>query len=326
MTPGKILTLALGALIALSTPAIARSDYSGLNFSAHDITTLASVGVTPEYIHQIQALGYKDISAHDITTLYSVGVQPEYVQQTKKLGYNLSAHDITTLYSAGVTPEYIQQMISKGSSKFSAHDLTTLSSIGVTPEYVRQIRDLGYKEFSAHDFTTLYTSGITPEYIKQLKKSGQHNLSAHDIITLYSSGVSSDYIKQLKKPGQHKVHIPEIHIPEIHIPEIHIPEVYVNVPNIDVKVKTNPVAASKYEYEYKTDSQSMWNTIAKNIAITLMLALIGCAIYFIYRKRNVVPATEPLDTRINNFEKRVNDLQDILLSIDNRLDRRIRQN
>ena len=289
MNPGRLLTFAFIVLIASSFSTDARS------FSAHDIKTLASAGVPVEYIQQVQELGYKDISAHDITTLYHVGVVPNYIKDIKNLGYkDISAHDITTLYAVGVKPDYIKQ--------------------------IKKL-DYGHHNFSAHDLTILYSAGVTSEYVKDLKKSGQNNLSAHDIITLYSTGVTPEYIQRLKVSGQHGIHVPEIHIPEIHIPEINI-----LVPNIQVQVKTNAGNASQYQYENETSDKWFWKTFAKYAVIALFLACLLLPIgFYFWKKRDQISVSDPLDTRITHFEKRVNDLQDILLSIDDRLDRKIRQ-
>ena len=139
--------------------------YEGLGLSAHDIVQLSAVGVTPEYVQQIQKLGYKDISAHDITQLYAVGVKPSYVKEIKKLGCtNISIHDITQLHAVGVKLGYIKQIKKLGYEDISAHDITQLHAVGVKPDYVRQIKSLGYDGISIHDITQFYVTGVTPDY------------------------------------------------------------------------------------------------------------------------------------------------------------------
>jgi hypothetical protein len=61
--------------------------------------------------------------------------------------------------------------------------------------------------------------------------------------------------------------------------------------------------------------------IASAVCAVLLLGLGG---YFLYKRRSVNLSDVNFETRISNFESRVNDLQDILLSIDDRLDRRLK--
>jgi len=61
--------------------------------------------------------------------------------------------------------------------------------------------------------------------------------------------------------------------------------------------------------------------IASAVCAVLLLGLGG---YFLYKLRSVNLSDVNFETRISNFESRVNDLQDILLSIDDRLDRRLK--
>ncbi|MFT5365156.1 MAG: hypothetical protein ACI8V2_000093 [Candidatus Latescibacterota bacterium] len=243
-------------------------------------------------------------------------------------GFNFSAREITTLASVGVTPEYIQQLKGLGYSNLSANELTTLYSVGVKPEYIKQIKELDYSDISTRDITTLYSVGVKPDYIKQIKELGYSDISIRDIITFYSTGVKPEYIKQMKDanqpivPGQH-IHVPEIHIPEIevHIPEIHIPKMNFQVPPTPAVPPVPAIASFPHENTNHIFLLHMTNIASVFGAILLM----GLGGYYIYKRRFAVESEDNFDTRIADFENRVNDLQDILLSIDDRLDRRLKR-
>lgn len=67
-----------------------------------------------------------------------------------------------------------------------------------------------------------------------------------------------------------------------------------------------------------------WSNVITAIGLAM---LIGFAFFTVQKKRksHVSYAAGDVDVRLNRFENRVNDLQDILLSIDARLDRRIKK-
>jgi hypothetical protein len=44
-------------------------------------------GVTPQYIEELRALGYKDISAKDLIEMRIFGVTPDYIRKMEKAGY-----------------------------------------------------------------------------------------------------------------------------------------------------------------------------------------------------------------------------------------------
>lgn len=242
----------------------ARSDYEGLNLSTSDITQLASVGVTPQYVQQIRALGYADISTNDITQLFVVGVKPDYIKQVKELGYD----DI------------------------SVSDITQLSAVGVKPDYIRKIKALGYHDISINDIVQWYVTGVTPAYIKQMKETG---------------------ISNTKTMGA---------IPPI--PPI---------PAISEIPPIPPIPAISHDHNLVIVHKS-GSFVSKTFTWfnAFMASLIVGAI-FIFVNRHSKNKTffsksnsaDNLDTRLNTFEQRVNDLQDILLSIDDRLDRRLKR-
>jgi len=65
-----------------------------------------------------------------------------------------------------------------------------------------------------------------------------------------------------------------------------------------------------------------------NLITWMGLGILGCVAFFMIQKRknvNVAQVGDDVDVRLTHFEHRVNDLQDILLSIDERLDRRLKR-
>ncbi len=189
----------------------------------------------------------------------------------------------------------------------SAHDITTLSSVGVTPEYVQQIRELGFKNISAHDIIQFHSVGVKPEYIKQIKELGYKDISTHDIIQFHSTGVTPEYIKQMKEAGL-----------------------------TNAKTRVKGPAVPKMDRVSRSDK---FSRVIKSIAVIFgLMAVTAGFIFFTTHGNHILKdilkdkfsfqkasAPENIDIRIQAFEQRVNDLQEILLSIDDRLDRRFKR-
>ena len=226
------------------------------------------------------------LSAKDITTLAALKVTPEYVQEMRSYFPNISAKDITSLYALKVTPEYLKEMRDYFPS-ISVKDITSLYALKVPPDYVKKIRDLGYDDISIREITRFYALKVKPEYIKQMREAGQPVVAGQGM------------------------HIPEI---DVQVPEIHISEI------------TGAIAHANAH-----SKPSIFKTLAKvagGIAMAFVVMLLVGFGFLIWRRHlgeNDNRVDEDLNARITHFENRVNDLQDILLSIDARLDRRFKR-
>lgn len=267
--------------------------YEGLQLSTRDIQTLAALKVTPEYVRDMREF-FPEITAREITSLYALKVTPNYLKEMRAYFPDISVRDVTSLYALKVPPNYLKDM-RVHFPEMSVRDVTSLYALKVPPSYVKQIRDLGYDDISIREITSLYALKVKPEYIQQMREAGEPVV-----------------------PGQHgsqfKVHVPEIHVPEIHIPEIHVSAI--------------PGSPSESSVSHKYTYKNIFETIAQVVGTLLIVALL------VFAARKYLPSVleqyrsgneEQIDVRLNDFENRVNDLQDILLSIDARLDRQLRK-
>jgi hypothetical protein len=202
----------------------------------------------------------------------------------------MEVRDVTNLYALKLPAEYVKGMRAYF-PKISIREITNLYALKVPPDYVKQIRDLGYSDISTREITNFYVLKVQPDYIKKMRESGQSVV-----------------------PGQH-IHVPEIHIPEMNFQVHPIPP----VPPV-------PAVAPFIPENHNTKS---WFPIISDIAqASLLLGVLllrGLGGYYLYKRRFAEVSENNFDTRIADFENRVNDLQDILLSIDDRLDRRLKR-
>ena len=218
-------------------------------------------------------------------------------------GLHLSTDEISTLSVLGVTPEYVQEMRAV-QKDLSAEDIAGLYTLKVSPQYVQDMRaQVG--EVSIEDILTLSVLNVPAEYVRKIRDSGPPGLSMEEIGERYVLQVPASAAtreRTLNPIPEINIHIPEIHIPEI---KVHIPEPHGHASHFDeqnahiVKVHTGP--------------------IARSLGMVLLMAIVA---YVVYRRRSATPTTENLEMRMTSFTDRVTDLQDILLSINDRLDRR----
>ena len=287
--------------------------YQGLQLSTRDITTLSALKVKPEYVRVMRSY-FPKLSAREIADLYVMKVNPEYLKETAEIFQNASVRDISDLSVMNVEPVYIQNMHTFFPN-LSAREITNLHVMKVKPEYLRDMR-VQFPNMSVRDVTDLWVMKVPPEYVKQIRDLGYSDISIREIIDFYVLKVKPDYIKQMREAGK-PIQAGSI-VPDF---EVHVPKVKVNISSAPV-VSAVPSFSSVDEIEYHRGISWFEIIVGTVSGIVLMMILRG---YYVHRQRVDAANHRDMDDRITDFEGRVNDLQDILLSIDDRLDRRIHQ-
>lgn len=179
-----------------------RSIDSGERLSVDELIELRAVGVTPEYIQQMRALGLGDLTYRDVVSMRANGVTPEYVKAMRDAGLDVKdARTVVSLRANGVTSEWIAMMKNAGITKFASRDIIALRANGVDGNYIAAMNAAGYANLSMHDLVAMKANGIGPSYIQELSNAGYKNISVHDIISLRANGVTTSFIKTLADAG-----------------------------------------------------------------------------------------------------------------------------
>ena len=63
---------------------LAANDAGYKNLSAHDLTSLRAMGVTPEFIKSLSDAGYTNLSVKDLTRMAAVGVNADFIRDLAK--------------------------------------------------------------------------------------------------------------------------------------------------------------------------------------------------------------------------------------------------
>ena len=86
--------------------------------------------VTPEYVREIQALGFKP-SVNELIGMQVQDVTPEYIKALQAAGFKLSVNDIIGAKVQDVTPEFIEQAKKHGFKDLTLQKLIQMRQLGI---------------------------------------------------------------------------------------------------------------------------------------------------------------------------------------------------
>jgi len=150
------------------------------------------------FISSMKAAGYDNLDADQLIALRTQGVTPKYVSDMRAAGFKPTAHQLVGMAVHGVTPEYVQQMRSLG-FKPDADQIIALKVQDISTDYVKGLRDLGI-EPDTNQIIALRVQDVTPDYIRQMRANG---LAANtdDLISMKVQDVTPQFRDDLKKLG-----------------------------------------------------------------------------------------------------------------------------
>lgn len=187
---------------------LAATGYRGL--SIEQLVRLRDHGVNVELIRAMQASGYR-LSPDDLVRLSDHGVNEKYLSAMRAAGYtNLTAEQLVTLRDHGVNADLVRAMLSAGYRNLSAEDLVRLSDHGVNEKYVSAMRAAGYTNLTADQFVTLRDHGVSAKFVADMAAEGYKNLSADDLIALRDHGVSVAFVDRLKAHGYNNLSVRDL--------------------------------------------------------------------------------------------------------------------
>lgn len=146
------------------------NDLPGERPEAQQLFTLALMDVTLAYARSIRSI-FPDATLRDIRKARAVGVTPEYVASLRALGLDITTvHDAAKLAGVEVTPEYIRAMRAAGVEIHDVHDATRLKGVNVTPEFVAELARAGYTNLSTRDLVRAAAVGVDGDFIRKFSK------------------------------------------------------------------------------------------------------------------------------------------------------------
>ncbi|MFN2387608.1 MAG: M56 family metallopeptidase [Thermoanaerobaculia bacterium] len=187
-------------------------------------------GVTPEFIKQVEGLGFGRPSPDDLISLRVHGVDPAYIESVRRSWGNLQIDEIVSLKIHGLTPQFAEEMKKTGLAGLDFEELLSMKIHGVTPEYVRHAQGSGFGKLSADqvvslkihgvtsqdvekwkslgipapDFDQVVSAkihGVTPEFVGEMRKLGFTDLDLDDVVGLKIHGVTPEFVSQVRAAG-----------------------------------------------------------------------------------------------------------------------------
>ncbi|MGB7024059.1 MAG: M56 family metallopeptidase, partial [Candidatus Acidiferrales bacterium] len=139
------------------------------NLSADEVIAMKIQGVTPEYIHEIHALGLHP-SIDQLIGMRVQGMTPQYIREMRAAGMDMKTDELIGMKVQGITPEYVKNMQGLG-LKLTPDELVGMKVQGVSGEYIRDMRAAGM-DGGVDRFIGMKVQGITPEYVKKMQSLG----------------------------------------------------------------------------------------------------------------------------------------------------------
>jgi bla regulator protein blaR1 len=167
------------------------------NLSADDLIAMKIQGITPEYIHEIRAEGFKP-SPDELVAMKVQGITPQYIHEVRAMKLNVDVDSLIGMKVQGITPEYVDQMHRLG-FQADTDQLIGMKVQGITPQYVDEMRKLGFQP-DADQLIGMKVQGITPEYVHQLRDLNI-NPDADDLIGMKVQGIDANYIRTIRATG-----------------------------------------------------------------------------------------------------------------------------
>ena len=167
------------------------------NLSADEVIAMKIQGVTPEYIHEIHALGLHP-SIDQLIGMRVQGLTPQYIREMRAAGMDMKTDELISMKVQGITPQYVKNMQGLG-LKLTPDELVGMKVQGVSGEYIRDMRAAGM-DGGVDRFIGMKVQGITPEYVKKMQSLGL-KFTPEELVGMKVQGVSPEYVSEMRAAG-----------------------------------------------------------------------------------------------------------------------------
>lgn len=167
------------------------------NLSADEVIAMKIQGVTPEYIHEMHALGLHP-SVDQLIGMRVQGLTPQYIRDMRAAGIDVKTDELIGMKVQGITPEYVKNMQGLG-LKFTPDELVGMKVQGVSGEYIRDMRAAGM-DGNVDRFIGMKVQGITPEYVKKMQALGL-KFTPDELVGMKVQGMTPEYVSEMRAAG-----------------------------------------------------------------------------------------------------------------------------
>jgi hypothetical protein len=182
------------ALHDVSTAFIKSMQAEGYKVSLEKYLTMRIFDITPEYIHEMRSLGFKNMDDDELVATKIHRVTPDYVRKMRAAGWNLTLDQLQASAIHGATPEFAAEMRKLGYT-LDFDDLVAFRIHRVTPEFIDEIRKLGYDKVPADDLVAMRIHRVTPEFIREIQAAGYKKVPIDKLVSMRIHGIDAKYLK-----------------------------------------------------------------------------------------------------------------------------------
>ena len=168
------------------------------NLTADQLIAMRVQGITPAYVREMQAAGFKP-SVDELIGMKVQGVTGDYIREMKNAGFKPNLDEIVAHKVQGVTAAYIRDMRAAGVNVSSLDGVIGMKVQGVTPEYIRQLNAEGLHP-NDDQIVGMKVQGVTPDYVRSLKAEGIA-ASLDELVGMKVQGITPEYVRDLKGLG-----------------------------------------------------------------------------------------------------------------------------
>jgi hypothetical protein len=155
----------------------------------------------PEFVAQLNRLGFASPDQDDLFTLMLSNITIEYARTIQEAAIGASLRQLIDLRQHGITAAYIRDVNSAGYRNFRAEDYLELRDHGVDSAFLWDLKSAGY-HFHTAELVELHTHGVGAQFAGDLKEAG-YDLTAAQIEELAVHGVNSGFLREIAADGLH---------------------------------------------------------------------------------------------------------------------------
>ncbi len=140
--------------------------FDALRKRGYDVKTLdyemafANLDITSEYIDQMESLGYKG-EVNQLIAMKALGVTPQYVHDLQTAGItDLTETMVISMRALHVDQAYVNEIAEAGFPHLSANQYVTLRAMHVDGAYIRYLRSHGFKNLTVNQVVTMKAERI----------------------------------------------------------------------------------------------------------------------------------------------------------------------
>jgi beta-lactamase regulating signal transducer with metallopeptidase domain len=148
----------LGQMAALGFP----------NIPNDQLVAMALAGIGPRFLGELRSSGFAVETFNELMGMWGVGVTGEYVRDIQRAGYTPNGNELIPMRALGVTPEFaseVRQMYPSASS----NDLVGMRANGLSIGYMREMRQM-YPSASINDLVGARVNGVSVDFAREVQR------------------------------------------------------------------------------------------------------------------------------------------------------------